>query len=97
MTHLVENDDLASMCERLIQVSFSKIVSSKSERGGAKLRKNLLILHLLQRARTEQKSNTKNVNFRSLLTCSLGTSVRAIRLNSLLTPSLPMAMLKVLL
>lgn len=44
------------ICEKLIQLSFVKIVSSKSERGGARLRKNLLILHLLQRARLEQRN-----------------------------------------
>jgi len=49
---LVFNED---SFQRLIQVSFAKIVSSKHERGGAKLRKNLLVLHLLQRARNEQR------------------------------------------
>jgi hypothetical protein len=44
------------MCEKLIQLSFAKIVNSKSERGGARLHKNLLILHLLQKARWEQRS-----------------------------------------
>lgn len=43
------------MCQRLIQVSFAKIVNSKNERGGARLHKNLLILHLLQKARSEQR------------------------------------------
>jgi hypothetical protein len=38
----------------LIRLSFAKIVSSKHERGGAKLHRNLLILHLLQKARIEQ-------------------------------------------
>lgn len=47
------------MCDRLIQLSFAKIVNSKNERGGAKLRKNLLILRLLQNARNE-------IKFRSL-------------------------------
>lgn len=44
------------MCEKLIQLSFAKIVNSKSERGGARLHKNLLILHLLQKARWEQRN-----------------------------------------
>jgi len=44
------------MCEKLIQLSFAKIVNSKSERGGARLHKNLLILHLLQKARFEQRN-----------------------------------------
>lgn len=44
------------ICEKLIQLSFVKIVSSKSERGGARLRKNLLILRLLQKARLEQRN-----------------------------------------
>lgn len=43
------------MYQRLIQVSFAKIVNSKHERGGAKLHKNLLVLHLLQKARSEQR------------------------------------------
>jgi len=52
----VVNTYQEEMCEKLIQLSFVKIVSSKSERGGARLRKNLLILHLLQRARLEQRN-----------------------------------------
>ncbi|KFD53091.1 hypothetical protein D918_06251 [Trichuris suis] len=43
------------MCEKLIELSFAKIVSSKNERGGACLRKNLLIFQLLQKARSEQQ------------------------------------------
>lgn len=50
------NNYQEEMCERLIQLSFAKIVNSKNERGGARLRKNLLILHLLQKARTEQRT-----------------------------------------
>ncbi|VDP06057.1 unnamed protein product [Soboliphyme baturini] len=51
------------ICEKLIQLSFSKIVNSKSERGGARLRKNLLIIHVLQKARFEQQ-------YRYLNTCT---------------------------
>ncbi|MCP9262938.1 hypothetical protein DINM_006305 [Dirofilaria immitis] len=43
------------VCNRLIRLSCAKMVNSKSERGGAKLHRNLLILHLLRRARDEQK------------------------------------------
>lgn len=42
------------VCNRLISLSCAKMVNSKNERGGAKLRRNLLILHLLRRARSEQ-------------------------------------------
>lgn len=49
----VDQED--EMCHKLIQMSFAKIVNSKHERGGAKLHKNLLILHLLQKARTEHR------------------------------------------
>lgn len=47
------------LCERLVQLSFAKIINSRNEKGGAKLRKNLLILHLLQRARLEQRSRSE--------------------------------------
>lgn len=43
------------VCNRLIRLSCAKMVNSKHERGGAKLHRNLLILHLLRRARNEQK------------------------------------------
>uniref|UniRef100_A0A915Q000 Uncharacterized protein n=1 Tax=Setaria digitata TaxID=48799 RepID=A0A915Q000_9BILA len=43
------------VCNRLIRLSCAKMVNAKSERGGAKLHRNLLILHLLRRARDEQK------------------------------------------
>lgn len=43
------------VCNRLIRLSCAKMVNSKSERGGAKLHRNLLILHLLRKARDEQK------------------------------------------
>ncbi|VDN07263.1 unnamed protein product [Thelazia callipaeda] len=43
------------VCNRLIRLSCAKMVSSKTERGGAKLHRNLLILHLLRKARDEQK------------------------------------------
>lgn len=42
------------VCSRLIRLSCAKMVNSKNERGGAKLHRNLLILHLLRRARSEQ-------------------------------------------
>lgn len=46
------------MCQKLIQMSFAKIVNSKHERGGAKLHKNLLILRVLQKARTEHRRSS---------------------------------------
>ncbi len=50
-----DDDNVESeVCQKLIRLSFAKIVSSKHERGGAKLHRNLLILHLLQKARIEQ-------------------------------------------
>lgn len=42
------------VCNRLIRLSCAKMVNSKNERGGAKLHRSLLILHLLRRARSEQ-------------------------------------------
>lgn len=48
---IIENE----VCNRLIRLSCAKMVNSKHERGGAKLHRNLLILHLLRRARNEQK------------------------------------------
>lgn len=51
---LIENE----VCNRLIRLSCAKMVNSRSERGGAKLHKNLLILHLLRKARDEQKRFT---------------------------------------
>ncbi|VDK20522.1 unnamed protein product, partial [Anisakis simplex] len=48
---IIENE----VCNRLIRLSCDKMVNSKHERGGAKLHRNLLILHLLRRARDEQK------------------------------------------
>ncbi|KHN75996.1 hypothetical protein Tcan_18182 [Toxocara canis] len=48
---MIENE----VCSRLIRLSCAKMVNSKHERGGAKLHRNLLILHLLRRARNEQK------------------------------------------
>lgn len=53
---IVTYPEETEICEKLIQLSFVKIVSSKSERGGARLRKNLLILRLLQKARLEQRN-----------------------------------------
>ncbi|MFH4973452.1 hypothetical protein AB6A40_000161 [Gnathostoma spinigerum] len=43
------------ICNHLIRLSCAKMMSSQNERGGAKLHRNLLILHLLRRARDEQK------------------------------------------
>ena len=37
--------------QKLVQLSFMKIVNSKHEHGGPKLLKNLLVLDLLQRVR----------------------------------------------
>uniref|UniRef100_A0A914ZJY2 SERTA domain-containing protein n=1 Tax=Parascaris univalens TaxID=6257 RepID=A0A914ZJY2_PARUN len=51
---IIENE----VCNRLIRLSCAKMVNSKHERGGAKLHRNLLILHLLRRARNEQKRST---------------------------------------
>lgn len=42
-------------CQRLIQLSFAKIISAKNLKGGASLYKSLMVLHVLQRAREEQK------------------------------------------
>ncbi|KRZ85497.1 hypothetical protein T08_9380, partial [Trichinella sp. T8] len=48
-------NDENEMCEKLIELSFAKIVSSKSGRGGTSLRKNLLIVQVLHRAKMEQR------------------------------------------
>ncbi|EFO24979.1 hypothetical protein LOAG_03504 [Loa loa] len=50
------------VCNRLIRLSCAKMVNSKSERGGAKLHRNLLILHLLRKARDKQKRFPMFVN-----------------------------------
>lgn len=51
-----DDDDMEQeVCQKLIRLSFAKIVSSKNTRGGAKLHRNLLILHLLQKARTNHR------------------------------------------
>jgi len=42
-------------CQHLIQLSFAKIISSKNVKGGASLHKSLMVLHVLQKAREEQK------------------------------------------
>ncbi|VDN58847.1 unnamed protein product [Dracunculus medinensis] len=47
-------DDIDGPLEtnRLIQVSCEKIVNSRNERGGAKLHRNLMIVHLIRKARS---------------------------------------------
>ncbi len=46
--HAMSEEEL---CQKLVQLSFTKIAISKRQRGGAKLFKNLLILHLIQEIR----------------------------------------------
>lgn len=40
--------------QRLAQVSFAKIINSKQQKGGTRLHKHLLVLHILQKIRTLQ-------------------------------------------
>lgn len=42
-------------CTKVMQISFEKIVSSKQQRGGARLHRNLMVLHVLQKARDQAR------------------------------------------
>jgi len=51
----MESSAFPQDCQHLIQLSFAKIISSKGVKGGASLHKSLMVLHVLQKAREEQK------------------------------------------
>jgi len=44
-------------CTKVMQISFEKIVASKQQRGGARLHRNLMVLHVLQRARDQARQS----------------------------------------
>jgi hypothetical protein len=52
---LIEKEIETEICQRFIRLSCEKMLNARHERGGAKLHRNLLILHLLRKARTESK------------------------------------------
>ena len=54
---VTEND--VTICKKIIQLSFQKIYDSKTQRGGVKMLRNLLILHVLQKARTAYLNYSK--------------------------------------
>lgn len=58
-------DDIDGPLEtnRLIQVSCEKIVNSRNERGGAKLHRNLMIVHLIRKARSHTMRLPNLFNF----------------------------------
>lgn len=52
---LIEKEIETEICQRFIRLSCEKMLNARHERGGAKLHRNLLILHLLRKARTDSK------------------------------------------
>lgn len=45
----------AEICQRFVRLSCEKMIASRNSRGGARLHRNLLILHLLRKARQSTK------------------------------------------
>src|SRR4051812_9333562 len=51
---VAEREELENeICKALIHLSCEKMMSSRSARGGARLHRNLLILHLVRRSRRD--------------------------------------------
>jgi hypothetical protein len=52
---LLERELEAEICQRFVRLSCEKMLASRNSRGGARLHRNLLILHLLRKARYNTK------------------------------------------
>lgn len=63
--NMLERELEAEICQRFVRLSCEKMLASRNSRGGARLHRNLLILHLLRKARNSTKMwvlDFKNVN-----------------------------------
>ncbi|KAI1723632.1 immediate early response protein (IER) domain-containing protein [Ditylenchus destructor] len=58
--HLLERELEAEICQRFVRLSCEKMIASRNSRGGARLHRNLLILHLLRKARHSTKMAIKH-------------------------------------
>jgi hypothetical protein len=76
---LMEREIEAQICQRFIRLSCEKIVKARQERGGSKLHRNLLVVQLLRKARTD----TKRLPYECAHLINRPSAVRA----ALLTPS----------